>query len=273
MHMFSLTGSAFYPIYKLHRIASNTIFDGWDTNPFPRIRGCVYLKKARGWGFKSNDGWDYILLSPCDTPDGNDVLITNLPTSIPESDLRVSTSRISWSYTAGLTLAYLCCVYVHLWRTTVVWIFTSKLNGMYRGYVYQENHPPKGEPRHCVADQRNVRHTVGSCSTQDGTTIGKPQNPPGRRFRWVVYLYIMPPITEEDVEGSLMLVSARQENQPNWPSIYLFIKCCLRYTMLRQRPAKSYWTVPYAPISLSSHPRDICSAFIGTWKSLLVDFH
>jgi hypothetical protein len=53
-------------------------------------------------------------LSPCDTPDGNDVLITNLPTSIPESDLRVTTSGISWSYTPGITLAYLCCVCVRL---------------------------------------------------------------------------------------------------------------------------------------------------------------
>ena len=44
-----------------------------------------------------------ILLFLCDTPDGNDVLLTSLPTSIPESD-RLVASRI---------FAYLYRVYIH----------------------------------------------------------------------------------------------------------------------------------------------------------------
>jgi hypothetical protein len=44
---------------------------------------------------------------PGETPDGNDVLITNPPTSIPESDLHVARA-VFWSRISMLCILYVC---------------------------------------------------------------------------------------------------------------------------------------------------------------------
>ena len=59
---------------------------------------------------------------PCDIPDGNDVLLTSLPTSIPESDLRVA---------SGIFCIFMFCIYTRISTQTFLRGFEDLSCGFY----------------------------------------------------------------------------------------------------------------------------------------------
>ena len=130
----------------------------------------------------------YVLSFPYETPDRNDVLITNFPTSIPESDWHVARG-IFWSLTCiSIMMSCITCISE---EPMVVWVFMSKLCKL---RLYQENHTSQKGGLwylwHSAAEQtRNVQHTVGGCSKRASTTIGKRQNIPRRRV-WVHSIFV-----------------------------------------------------------------------------------